>query len=399
MSQRNQRKRAVYFIVGALISLLLSLTLLAACGGDESPPTPTATRTPKPKATTVSPTATPVLATPTAVPASPTPEPTSDPSIMTEFPPDVNPLTGLQVADPAVLERRPLAIKVSNFPAQVRPQAGLSFADLVFEHYAEGGVTRFTAVFLGQDVDKVGSIRSGRLIDLEIPAMYKAVFAYSGSSAGVKDRIRNSDFFPDRVVSPDFGVGEPVFRRVPQEGKAFEHTLFTSTSALWDLITERGLNSRQELQGLAFRQTPPEGGQPASYVEVPYLQGVASAEWTYDSATGLYQRTILGTPHTDELTGEQITAANVIVVYANHVESDILEDLVGDGHYSIEIQIWTSGPVQIVRDGQIYNGSWVRQKREDMLSFIDANGDPLPLKPGNAWFQMVPFDFPLVVEP
>ncbi|RMF36206.1 MAG: DUF3048 domain-containing protein, partial [Chloroflexi bacterium] len=85
----------------------------------------------------------------------------------------------------------------------MRPQAGLSFADLVFEHYAEGGVTRFTAVFLGHDAEKVGSIRSGRLIDLEIPAMYKAMFAYSGSSGGVKERIRNADFFPDRVISPD----------------------------------------------------------------------------------------------------------------------------------------------------------------------------------------------------
>lgn len=400
VSKSSQRKTASCFISVALVSLLISLALLSACGGNKPSATPTPTRTPKVEIP-ARPTAT-MMASPT-IAASPTPvlspTPTTDSSIMTKFPPDVNPLTGLQVSDPTVLERRPLAIKISNFPPQVRPQAGLGSADLVFEHYAEGGVTRFTAVFLGQDADKVGSIRSGRLIDLEIPAMYKAAFAYSGSSAGVKDRIRNSDFFPDRVISPDFGVGEPVFRRIPQEGKAFEHTLFASTSALWNLLTERGLNSRQDLHGLAFRQAPPEGGEPASYVEIAYLKGAASAEWTFDANSELYRRTILGTPHADELTGQQITAANVIVVYANHVDTDILEDQVGGGHYSIEIQIWTSGPVQIFRDGKVYNGSWVRQNREDMLSFLDANGDPLPLKPGNSWFQMVPLDFPLIIQP
>jgi hypothetical protein len=319
---------------------------------------------------------------------------------MTEFPPDVNPLTGLKVDDPAILDRRPLAVKISNSPPIVRPQAGLGSADLVFEHYAEGGVTRFTAVYLGQGAPKIGSIRSGRLIDLEIPAMFKAMFAYSGSSGGVKQKIIDSDFSQEnRVISPDFGVGEPVFRRIPEPGKAFEHTLFTSTDALWALTTERGLNTRQGLLGLAFRASPPEDGQPARYVELAYLPGAASAEWTYAPDLGLYQRTILGEPHTDELTGQQITAANIVLVYANHVETDILEDLVGGGHYSIEIQVWGEGPVQIVRDGQVYNGSWIRQAREDMLSFRDAAGQPLTLKPGNSWYQLVPLDFPTIIQP
>jgi hypothetical protein len=298
------------------------------------------------------------------------------------------------------LERRPLAIKISNSPDVVRPQAGLRAADIVFEHYAEGGVTRFTALFLSQGASKVGSVRSGRLIDLEIPAMFKAMFAYSGSSGGVKQKIVSSDFYQEnRVISPDFGVGEPIFYRVPEPGKAFEHTLFTSTDALWALAVERGLNARQDLRGLAFRESPPTEGQPARYVELTYLAGVASAEWTYDPSLRVYRRTIMGEPHTDKVTGQQITVANVIIVYANHVETDILEDLVGGGHYSIEIQIWGEGPVQIVRDGQVYNGIWVRRAREDMLSFWDEAGHPLPLRPGNSWYQMAPLGFPTVIQP
>jgi hypothetical protein len=396
----TQHKTAVSIIGATLAILALAQFCLAACSTNTNAVTPTPTRTPK-LAETATPLATslPTPIPPTATPATAL-DPTADASIMTEFPPDVNPLTGLQVQDPSALERRPLAVKVSNSPAVVRPQAGLSFADLVFEHYAEGGVTRFTAVFLGQDASKIGSIRSGRLIDLEIPAMFKSMFAYSGSSAGVKEKIMEADFFlENRVVSPDFGVGEPVFNRIPASGKAFEHTLFTNTEALWALTTERGLNSRQDLQGMAFSPSPPQGGAPASYVELTYLDGVASAEWTYDASRNLYLRSVLGEPHTDELTGQQISAANVIIVYANHVETLILEDLVGGGHYSIEIQLWGEGALQIVRDGRVYNGLWKRWDPGDMLSFFDDSGHPLPLKPGQSWFQIVPINFPTLIQP
>ncbi len=396
----NQHKLVRLTFGAILVLLVLTQLVFSACGGGANASTPTPTRTPRPEepATPLA-SSTPTVPPPTDTPAA-SPTPTPDTSILTEFPPDVNPLTGVRVSDPAVLERRPLAVKISNAPAVVRPQAGLSSADLVFEHYAEGGVTRFTAVFLSQGAPKVGSIRSGRLIDLEIPVMTGAMFAYSGSSGGVKQKITDSAFFQEgRVISPDFGVGEPTFFRVPESGKAFEHTLFTSTDALWALTTERGLNTRQELRGLAFRETPPEAGQPARYVQIPYLAGVASAEWTFDPASGLYRRSILDQPHTDALTGQQLTAANVIVVYANHVETDILEDLVGGGHYSIEIQIWGDGPVQIIRDGQVYTGNWARWAPEDLLSFSDPAGNPLPLKPGNSWVQLVPLDFPTVIQP
>ncbi len=46
-----------------------------------------------------------------------------------------NPLTGLVPADPSLLDRRPLVIKISNYPRAIRPQYGLNEADIVFEYY------------------------------------------------------------------------------------------------------------------------------------------------------------------------------------------------------------------------------------------------------------------------
>jgi len=294
-----------------------------------------------------------------------------------------------------VLESIPIAIKISNSP-EVRPQSGLNSADLVFEHLAEGNITRFTAIFYGNQPERVGSVRSGRLIDLEIPAMYNALFGYSGSSAGVKERIRNSDLFPTYIAAPDFGVGQPYFYRVPQPGKAFEHTLFTNPTVLRKLADEREIGDRPEFSRLmAFSEAPLDGGMPVGYFEVNYLRNVCTAEWTYETTTERWQRKTAGVTHKDYLTGETLTAANVVIVYANHVESDIWEEMIGDRSrwkLSIEIQLWGTGPVLVFRDGVMQNGYWERHERDHMLTFWVSEGHPIPLKPGNTWFQMVPLD-------
>jgi hypothetical protein len=308
----------------------------------------------------------------------------------TDFPAQVNPLTGEVVNNPALLARRPLAIKISNYPPVVRPQAGLNNADLVFEHYAEGGVTRFTAIFYSRDADPVGSIRSGRLIDLEIPNMYDAALAYSGSSGRVQEMISASSFFA-RVISPDFG--HSGFYRIENPTVAIEHTLFTDTVTLHYLLGLRGQDIPPQFHhGMAFLPTPPAGGiAQANRIEIQYRG--TNAFWQYNTNSGRYTRWTDGEPHLDANTGQQLNFRNIIVLGAHHVDTDILEDLVDGGHYSIQIQVWGEGPVSVFRDGQRYEGFWRRAAADDMLSFYDLNGNILPLAPGNSFFQIVPLGF------
>jgi len=269
---------------------------------------------------------------------------------------------------------------------------------VIFEHYAEGNLTRFTAIFLSQDADKVGSVRSARLLDLEIPAMFRSILAFSGASGGVKQKFRDSDIF-GQVVSPDYGhpvgnPGEAPFYRVPQEGKAVEHTMFTDTATLWKYAAEKlGYSGRQEIKGWFFSQEPPPGGQAVTHISLPYAPGSIVSEYTYDAGQGFYLRSINGEPHREESSGEQLHFNNVVVIYAHHVETDILEDTWGDGHYSIQIQIWGEGAVRIFRDGLMFDGKWVRPDRWDLVRFVDGNGNSIPLKPGNTFIQMAPLGF------
>ena len=65
-------------------------------------------------------------------------------------------------------------------------------------------------------------MRSARLIDIELPAMYDAMLAFSGASVGVNQRLNASDF-SDRLLR----AAEPGFYRTGDTTKPFEHTLYT----------------------------------------------------------------------------------------------------------------------------------------------------------------------------
>jgi len=307
------------------------------------------------------------------------------------FPDDVNPLTGEIVEDSTVLKRRPIAIKVSNYPPLVRPQAGLNNADLVFEHYAEGGSTRFTAVYYSQDAHTVGSVRSARIIDFEIPVMYDAAFGFSGAAGANKERFSEVDWY-DRIISPDFGHGG-FYRAQPDDPDIdFWHTMFTDTYRLRDILAERGLDVPPTLQnGMVFSEDPPPGGTPAKQAEIGYRGSYVT--WWYDSGLGRYFRWNDGEKHIDANRNQQINFKNIVVIAAEHVDTWIPETEVGQGAASIEIQIWGEGPATIIRDGQRYDGKWHRTDPKDMLTFTDTDGNPLPLAPGNTWFQLVPLGF------
>jgi hypothetical protein len=152
------------------ILTVLAAVILASCSLPAVTPVPTRAGVPEPTVPvqTLSPTF--------PVPTEPTgPAETARPTLPPGSPPadnPVNPLTGWRVTDPALLDRRPLLVKVENLPRGSRPQHGLSFADMVFEYYTELGSTRFAALFYGQDAQVVGPIRSARFW---MPTWYECI--------------------------------------------------------------------------------------------------------------------------------------------------------------------------------------------------------------------------------
>lgn len=105
---------------------------------------------------TEEPTATPTP-TPTVTP-SPEPQQNQGPASygpdLGDFPPGINPLTGLPVEDPSLLQLPAVLISITHFPPSARPQAGPGFAPIVYEIYISEGTTRFLVVFYGEEPER-----------------------------------------------------------------------------------------------------------------------------------------------------------------------------------------------------------------------------------------------------
>ncbi len=125
---------------------------------------------------------------------------------------------------------------------------------------------------------------------------------------------------------------------------------------------------------------------------IPYPnRGFYEVEWRYDPATGRYAR-FYGSgrkPLIDGNNGQQVTAANVVIMDVQHDLTDLVEDVVNS--YSVRTYIvGKEGPATIVRDGVAVEGRWRVTDKFNGLELVDAAGNPIPLKPGNTWFQVVP---------
>jgi hypothetical protein len=329
---------------------------------------------------------TPIPNTPSAT-SAPTstlaPSPTASWIGPEDFPEGVNPLTGLQVSDPSLLDRRPVMIKVSNYPAYLRPHSGLSFADMVWEYYIGVGMTRFLALYYGRDAPQVGPVRSGRLIDPQIVRMYGGLLGLVGADAYVWDVIK--DAIPGRYVT-ERPLTCPALCR-----ESVEHSVFANTSEFSEYVESIGLdNRRPDLPGMVFDPHTPDGGQRADSFWI-YISYYDQVRWDYDIEAGAYLRfqesaqedgTVELAPMTDRLTSEQLTFDNVVVLFTWHdeIKPELIDmDLINsDGRRAL-----------ILRDGRLYEASYHAVSDTAPLRFYDEDGNPFPFKPGTTWFVIM----------
>ncbi len=352
---------------------------------------------------TVLPTDIPPTNTPTAVVGSgnvsattePTPSlPGSGGNTKSDFgrPDNVNPLTGLIVDNPDLLNVRPFLVRIGNDP-EARPQIGIGQADIVYEELTEWWITRFTAIYWGTELEMIAPVRSARLISLQMAPQYQGALISTGGSDGVRLELSQSSIIDlDQLYVPEiyfYRENEGWQTRTafdPQLGRTY--------------LKENELDVDPNLRGFIFHENPDLSGYPdttvyqADEVIIPYPNNTSEATWTYDPAGGHYLRSIAGSPFIDA-DGSQITTENVIVYFAEHQETDIIEDV--GGATSVRIILNGRGPAWLLRDGQILKGNW-ETDGSVTPHFTFDDGQPMPLKPGQTWIQVVPLTYNIIVD-
>lgn len=322
-----------------------------------------------------------------------------------EFPENVNPLTGLYVSDPDILNRRPVAIKVNIIPRYNRPPWGLSFADIVYDYYQNNGYTRFHAIYYGNDAEMVGPIRSARFPDDHLIRMYKSIFAYGSADPRINYRLFSADYYDRLVLEKGQTTLCPPIPSIPlcrydPNGYNF---LLAGTTEVHAFIREKGIDdSSPDLNGMFFQTTPPEEGKPGEQVTTHYSLDTYN-RWEYDPDTGRYLRyqdnLFLNqgqeeefVPLVDRLTDQQIFATNVVILFVPH------EYYQKPPSEIIEIPLVGNGLAYAFRDGSMYEVSWNRPHLDSLLFLTFPDGSPYPLQHGNTWFQIIGY-YSIISQP
>lgn len=307
----------------------------------------------------------------------------------------INPLTGLPAPDPNLLNRHPVAIKVTNFPRYARPQSGLSLADQVFEYYIEGGLTRFTAIFYGNNSEWVGPVRSGRFFDEHIARMYQAFLVFKYADKRVLDYLRTTDV-ANYLVVPTDGSCPPYLLMKTRDIEDYNNNYFNLT--LWgDCVEKNDLPSdKPNLRTGPFSFDVPQMANVEADKIFTYFSEYSYNYWDYSPEIGQYVRyQEAGDTHdgreesyalvTDNVNGLPVQASNVVVLFVYHeFENPFQEE---DEVYHIDLT--GSGEAYVFRDGVGFTAKWVRANRDQPLMLTTTYGVPINLRPGVTFYEVI----------
>ena len=307
---------------------------------------------------------------------------------------NTNPLTGLTATDPSLLERRPIAVKVTLFPRYVRPESGLTLADIVFEYYIEAGLTRFIAVFYSNNAEMVGPVRSGRFFDEHIARMYQAFFVFKYADPRVYDYYKDSDL-KDYLVVPGIGACPP-FVVGPFKRDTYNN-IFFNTVKFKDCIAKRKTidNNRPPVRSGFFSSLLPKSDQLAGRIYTHYSSDDYNY-WQYLPDENRYQRyqevnslknglTENYAPLTDALTGLPVKADNVVVLFVQHRFANKFDEEDEVFH----IDLYGSGDAVVFRDGIAVQATWNRVQLDQPILLTSSLGAPIYLKPGVTFYEVI----------
>jgi hypothetical protein len=266
------------------------------------------------------------------------------------------------------------AIMIENSP-DARPQSGIKDAQVVYEAIAEGGITRFVAIYQQNKPQLVGPVRSIRPYYLDWAAPYDAAIAHVGGSAEALQQVRSGAF---RDIDQFFN-GNSYWR---VNDRAAPHNVYTSFEKLDALQASKGYTSSAP-KGILRAETKPAAQPNATHIDVGISGPMYNSSYDYDVATNGYKRSQNGAPHTDREKG-QITPKVIIVMKAPMFIAQQQDTWRG------VIDTTAGGEAKIFQDGTVIEATWSKTAREEQLSFVDANAKPIALARGQTWVTIVP---------
>ena len=283
-----------------------------------------------------------------------------------------SPLNGLQVADEAATKRAVTAVMIENSP-DARPQSGLAEADVVFEAVAEGGITRFIALYQPSQPGLIGPVRSLRPYYAEWAAAFDPSVAHVGGSPQALDMIRSGNYGVD--IDQFFNAGS-YWR---SSDRSAPHNVYTNFERLNSLNSSKG--KTESTFSFAPRVDEKKAQTPnATNIDIPVSSGLFSVDYAYDAASNSYARRQGGEAHTDQEKGQ--ISPKVVVVLKTNV------GLSSDGSH-MDIATSGTGTAYVFQNGTVVEGTWAKENAKSQLFIRGADSKDISLVRGQTWITVI----------
>lgn len=297
-------------------------------------------------------------------------------------------------------KRIPLAVMIENH-LEARPQSGLSSADVVYEAVAEGGITRFMALFYCNLGDvQVGPVRSARTYYLDWQSEYNnPLYAHVGgaNTPGPADALSQIIKYKINDLN-QFSIGFPTFWRDYQRlghPVATEHTMYSTTGKLWEIGVKRAYFNPEKDAGATWQKgftswkfQDGKSGTSTQSITVNFWESQTDYQvmWNYDQASNTYKRKNAGSEHTDLNNKQQLAPTNIVIQHEK--ESNANDGYPGNVH--LLYGTTGSGKAVFFMNGSATEGKWTKTSRVNRTKYTDAKGNEIIFNKGQIWIQTVP---------
>jgi len=300
---------------------------------------------------------------------------------------------------------RPLGIMIENHK-EARPQSGLSSADIIYEAVAEGGITRFLAIFYCKDAQYIGPVRSARIYFVKFLEGYgqNPLYGHVGGAntpgpadaLGYISELGWSSLNDMNQFSVPFPYYWRDYERLPNV--ATEHTMYSATKKLWqyakdkrDLtnVDDKGVRWDKGFSAWKFEDDAKQADRgTVNKIDFGFWDNLSSdfsVVWNYDIGTNSYKRVNGGVPHLDKNTKKQLEAKNIIIMFAK-------ESPANDGYEGGHILYKNvgTGDALFFKNGQIIKGTWSRPDETTQIKFFDQNDKEISIVRGQVFVEMLP---------
>lgn len=283
-----------------------------------------------------------------------------------------SPLTGAKVADEATTTQAITAVMIENSP-DARPQSGLKDAGIVYEAIAEGGITRFLALYQESKPQLIGPVRSLRMYYIDWAAPYQASIAHFGGSAASLKEVSNGSYRNLDLMTRGY-TWRASDRYAP-------HNVYTNFTKLDAFNAAKGYTT-SNFTGFTRKDSKPAKAQDATSIDLIISSALYNPHYDYNASTNTYARSINGSPSNDR-EGGQLTPS---VVVALKVDMSLVME---DG-WRESITTSGSGIAYVFQNGTVTQGTWHKTNRTDRLELRDASGKELALNSGQTWIAAIP---------